>query len=140
MPRRGVFMKNKRGGKQYVHISHLPASEAALDTSAAQEPTGTDEAEQSHDGVRPQKGLEETSGTSGGSVLEMLSVSGFRGIRDKRNLRMMKHTVKPNLSTASLVIHTAKKALLKIQKVTRRVRKLLYESSRDFSSCSTGAT
>ena len=49
-------------------------------------------------------------------------------------------TVNPNLSTPSLVMQTATNALLKIQNVTSRVRKLLYESSIDFSSCSTGAT
>lgn len=39
--------------------------------------------------------------------------------------RRWKLTEKPNLSTDSLVMQTAKIALLKIQKVTSRVRKLL---------------
>jgi hypothetical protein len=62
--------KKKKGIGKLRAQNRLPAGEAALDTSATQEPTGTDEAEQGHDGVGPQEGLEETSGTGGGSVLE----------------------------------------------------------------------
>jgi hypothetical protein len=47
----------------------LPAGEAALDTSATQEPTTTDETEQRHNGIGPQESLEETGCTVGGSVL-----------------------------------------------------------------------
>lgn len=71
----GVFMSNREEKKkkaterQRPHI-RLPAGEAALDTSATQEPTGTNEPEQGHGRGGPQEGLEETSGTSGGSVLE----------------------------------------------------------------------
>lgn len=57
----------------------LPAGEAALDTSATQEPTGTDETEQGHDRVRPQEGLEETSGASGRGVREAELVNRLAG-------------------------------------------------------------
>lgn len=145
MCQEGVFHerwkpKKKKMQNKNAFPYRLPAGEAALDTSATQEPTGTDETEQGHDRVRPQEGLEETSGASGRGVLENLSVCTFlRYVLQDRG-ENKEPTEKPNLSTDSLVIHTAKKALLKIQKVTRRVRKLLYESSRDFSSCSTGGT
>ena len=47
----------------------LPACKAAFDTSATQEPTASNEAEQCHNGVGPQEGLEETGRTSGGGIL-----------------------------------------------------------------------
>lgn len=47
----------------------LSAGEAALDTSATQEPTASNETEQCHRGVGPQEGLEETCCTSGRGIL-----------------------------------------------------------------------
>jgi hypothetical protein len=55
--------------KKESRVSCLPAGEAALDTSATQEPTTTDETEQRDNGIGPQESLEETGCTVGGSVL-----------------------------------------------------------------------
>ena len=50
----------------------------------------------------------------------------------------MIHTLRPNLSKLSLVMTTASKEFEKIQAVTKRVLKLLYESSSVFFSLTTG--
>lgn len=112
----------------------LTPGKAAHQTCLAQEPAGSDETEQGNDSVGPQQSLEETLRPVGSRILQYVSFASTN--KDCRRL----HTVKPNLSTPSLVMQTAKKALLKIQNVTSLVRKLLYESSRVFSSFSTGGT
>lgn len=63
----------------FVQWMTLPACEAALDTSTAQEPTGTDETKQGHDSIGPQKSLEESSSTVGSGVLETRSVDDRGG-------------------------------------------------------------
>lgn len=54
----------------------LPTCKAALDTGPAEEPTGSEETERSHDGVGPQESLKESGGTSGSGVLQIESVNG----------------------------------------------------------------
>lgn len=55
------------------HLVHpLPAGEAALDTGATQEPTGSGETEQGHNSVRPQESLEESGSTGSSRVLERI--------------------------------------------------------------------
>lgn len=62
---RGVMKK----GHFLLAGIELPACKAAFDTSATQEPTASNEAEQCHNGVGPQEGLEETGCTGGGGIL-----------------------------------------------------------------------
>lgn len=55
-------------------------------------------------------------------------------------VRSLEPELKPKLLKLSLVMPTTSKALVKIQAVTTRVRKDLYESSRSFFATSLGAT
>lgn len=115
MPNKKRFIK----GYEAPVGKKLPACKAALDASTAEEPYCTNETEHGHNSVGPQESLEEAAGTGSSGVLKMKLVHDRQRNGDRR------HTVNPNLSTDSLVMQTAINALLKIQKVTRRVRKLL---------------
>lgn len=109
-------------------VAHSAARKAAQEPCLAQVDQTADEADDRQHGCGVQQECEELGSPVRGTLLIGVSV--------KSSAQSGARTVNPNLSTASLVMHSAKNALLKIHSVTSRVRKDLYESSSVFFSTS----